>query len=192
MAFLDKLKSKASEIGNATSEKTAVLADKLKSQASDFGNLTSDKAAELAEWSKTLPETLHSYSDRYNPDEMWEKLKTQAAKAGHELVVMVLTMYYTIRDRIQNSNVASDIPMTDVLLLAGAIAYFVCPADLIPDILPAIGYTDDMSALTFAYKKAYGIFTTAAKGTALEKTAELLGENFDPEKAAKVTSYLIS
>ncbi len=141
---------------------------------------------------KTIPETLHSYADRFNPDEMWEKLKTQAAKAGQDLVVMVLTIYYTIRDRIKGSNVASDIPMSDVLLLAGAIAYFVCPADAIPDFIPALGYTDDLAALTFAYKKAYGIFTAAAKGTALEKTAELLGDKFDPEAATKVTSNLIS
>lgn len=29
-------------------------------------------------------------------------------------------------------------------------------------------------------------------GTALEKTAALLGENFDPEKAAKVTNNFLS
>ncbi len=170
MAFFDKIKSKASEIGSAAAAKTV----------------------DLSEWMKTIPETLQSYSDRFNAEEMWEKLKTQASKAGQDLVVMVLTMYYTIRDRIKGTNVANDIPMTDVLLLAGAIAYFVCPADVIPDVLPAVGYSDDLAALTYAYKKAYGIFTTAAKGTALEKTAELLGEHFDPETAAKVTSNLIA
>lgn len=168
------------------------LFDKIKNKAAEIGNAAAGKTADLGEWSKTLPETLHSYADRFNPEEMWEKLKTQAAKAGQDLVVMVLTMYYTIRDRIKGTNVATDIPMTDVLLLAGAIAYFVCPADLIPDIMPAVGYSDDLDALTFAYKKAYGIFTTAAKGTALEKTAELLGEKFDPETAAKVTSNLLA
>ncbi len=170
MAFFDKIKNKANEISNAAVTKTV----------------------DLSEWMKTIPETLHSYADRFNPEEMWEKLKTQAAKAGQEIVVMVLTIYYTIRDRIKNRDVVTDIPMTDVLLLAGAIAYFVCPADVIPDVMPGIGYSDDLAVLTFAYKKAYSIFTTAAKGTALEKTAELLGENFDPEKAAKVTSNFLS
>lgn len=168
------------------------LFDKIKNKASELGTAVSGKTADLSEWAKTLPETLHEYSDRFNPEEMWEKLKTQAAKAGQELVVMVLTMFYTIRYRIKGTNVTGDIPMTDVLMLAGAIAYFVCPADLIPDMMPGIGYSDDLAALTFAYKKAYGIFSTAAKGTALEKTAELLGENFDPEAAAKMTSNFLN
>lgn len=166
--------------------------DKIKNKATEIGGTVGGKKASIEEWSKNLPEILHSYADKFNPEEMWEKLKTQAAKAGQELVVMVLTMYYTIRDRIKDTNVTADIPMTDVLLLAGAIAYFVCPADLIPDVMPGIGYSDDIAALTFAYKKAYGIFSTAAKGTALEKTAELLGEKFDPETAAKVTSNFLS
>ena len=168
------------------------LFDKIKSKASELGEAVSGKAVDMSEWMKTLPETLHSYADRFNPEEMWDKLKTQAVSAGQELVVMVLTMYYTIRDRIKGTNVAEDVPMKDVLLLAGAIAYFVCPADLIPDVLPAVGYSDDLTALTFAYKKAFHIFTSASKGTALEKTAELLGDKFDPEKAAKMTSKIIS
>ncbi|MDE5750204.1 MAG: DUF1232 domain-containing protein [Duncaniella sp.] len=166
--------------------------DKIKNKASELSEVVNGKAVDMGEWVKTLPETLHGYADRYNPEEMWEKLKTQAAKAGQELVMMVLTMFYTIRDRIQGTNVAEDVPMSDVLLLAGAIAYFVCPADLIPDVIPGVGYSDDLTALTFAYKKAFGIFTAASKGTALEKTAELLGDKFDPETAAKMTSKIIN
>ena len=63
------------------------LFDKIKSKAAEIGNAAAGKTADLAEWSKTLPETLHSYADRFNPEEMWEKLKTQAAKAGQDLVV---------------------------------------------------------------------------------------------------------
>ena len=90
--------------------------DKIKNKAAELGNTATEKTVNLAEWSKTLPETLHSYADKFNPEEMWEKLKTQAAKAGQELVVMVLTMYYTICDRIKGTNIATDIPMTDVLI----------------------------------------------------------------------------
>lgn len=168
------------------------LFDKIKSKASEIGNATTTKAMDISEWAKNLPELLHGYADRFNPEEMFEKLKSQAVKAGQDLVVMVLTMYYTIRDRIKDTNVSNDLPMNDVLILAGAIAYFVCPADFIPDFMPGIGYSDDLTALTFAYKKAYNIFTATAKGTAIEKTAELLGKNFNPETAAKMTDKYFS
>ncbi len=168
------------------------LFDKIKTKASELGNAAAGKGADLTEWMKSLPETLRGYADRFNPEEMWDKLKAQASKAGQELVVMVLTIFYSIRDRLNGTNPMSDVPMNDVLMLAGAIAYFVCPADLIPDFMPGIGYSDDLAALTFVYKKAYSIFTSAAKGSALAKTAELLGDKFDPEKAAKITQNVMS
>ena len=158
--------------------------DKIKDKAAQAAAATSAGAVNLAEWSKTIPQTLQSYADRFDAEEMWEKLKAQASKAGQEIVMMVLTMFYTIRDGVKDSGV-SDVKMKDVVLLAGAIAYFVCPTDAIPDFVPGLGYSDDLAALTFAYKKAYGIFSTAAKGTAMEKTAELLGKNFDPDSAAE-------
>jgi len=36
--------------------------------------------------------------------------------------------------------------------LLGALAYFVLPADIIPDVLPVIGYTDDAAVLAAALK----------------------------------------
>ncbi len=36
--------------------------------------------------------------------------------------------------------------------LVGALAYFVLPVDLIPDMLPVIGYTDDAAMLAAAIK----------------------------------------
>ncbi len=37
-------------------------------------------------------------------------------------------------------------------VLVGALAYFVLPADFIPDVLPVIGYTDDAAVLAAAIK----------------------------------------
>ncbi len=44
-------------------------------------------------------------------------------------------------------------PATDrkvKLVLVGALAYFVMPADLVPDILPLIGFSDDAAVITAA------------------------------------------
>ena len=37
-------------------------------------------------------------------------------------------------------------------VLIGAIAYFVLPADAVPDVLPLVGYTDDAAVLAAAIK----------------------------------------
>jgi uncharacterized membrane protein YkvA (DUF1232 family) len=44
-------------------------------------------------------------------------------------------------------------PQTDrkvKIILAGALAYFVMPVDLIPDVLPVIGFTDDAAVIATA------------------------------------------
>ena len=67
-----------------------------------------------------------------------------------------------------------DTPLQTKLVIAGALAYLVCPADLIPDILPA-GYADDMSAVLAAYKMAEAYVTPKNKVRARKKTADLFG-----------------
>ena len=44
---------------------------------------------------------------------------------------------------------------TIVLIVAGLI-YFVTPIDLIPDFIPILGFTDDMSVILFIYKSLSG------------------------------------
>jgi uncharacterized membrane protein YkvA (DUF1232 family) len=43
----------------------------------------------------------------------------------------------------------TEIPWQSILLVAGAILYFVMPADLIPDFIPAAGLVDDAAVIAF-------------------------------------------
>ena len=51
----------------------------------------------------------------------------------------ILAAYYCAMDR--------QTPVFVRAVLMGAVAYFVLPADLIPDVLPGIGYADDASVI---------------------------------------------
>jgi uncharacterized membrane protein YkvA (DUF1232 family) len=44
------------------------------------------------------------------------------------------------------------IPWKALLLITGAILYFVSPLDLIPDLLPGVGFTDDVGILIAVYQ----------------------------------------
>jgi len=44
------------------------------------------------------------------------------------------------------------IPWTALLLIAGAVVYFVMPADLIPDMLAGIGFVDDVAVVSAAVR----------------------------------------
>lgn len=67
----------------------------------------------------------------------WRKCRRVAAKlpfAGE-----LLAAYYCAFDR--------STPLHVKTALIGTLAYFVIPADLVPDFIPALGFTDDVASL---------------------------------------------
>jgi uncharacterized membrane protein YkvA (DUF1232 family) len=67
----------------------------------------------------------------------WLKAKRVAARLPFSNDL--LAAYYCAFDR--------DTPLHVKTALIGALAYFVLPADAVPDILPALGYADDATAV---------------------------------------------
>lgn len=48
------------------------------------------------------------------------------------------------------------IPWKSILLITGAILYFIMPLDLIPDLIPGLGLTDDFGILLAVYQSLSG------------------------------------
>jgi uncharacterized membrane protein YkvA (DUF1232 family) len=44
-----------------------------------------------------------------------------------------------------------DIELKNLVIIIAAFLYFISPIDLLPDFLPAVGFTDDIALLTFVY-----------------------------------------
>jgi uncharacterized membrane protein YkvA (DUF1232 family) len=72
----------------------------------------------------------------------WGKLKRFAAQLpfAEDLV----TAYYCAFDR--------ETPMQVKMALVGALTYFIMPSDLMPDILPGLGFADDAAVLAAALR----------------------------------------
>jgi uncharacterized membrane protein YkvA (DUF1232 family) len=72
----------------------------------------------------------------------WRKLRQLAAKLP--FAEDLIAAHYCAFDRRT--------PLHVKAVLVGALAYFVLPADIVPDVLPVIGYTDDAAVLAAAVK----------------------------------------
>ena len=70
--------------------------------------------------------------------------KARRFGAGLPFAEDMLAAYYCAFDR--------DTPMQVKAVLLGALAYFVLPFDVIPDMLPVIGFTDDAAVLATALR----------------------------------------
>lgn len=86
--------------------------------------------------------TQQNYDLEYNDSAFWGKVKHYAKKAGNTTLKPALEMYYALQD--------SDTPVWAKTTIVGALGYFISPLDLIPDLLPVIGYSDDLSVLAGA------------------------------------------
>ncbi len=60
--------------------------------------------------------------------------------------------------------------------LLAALAYFIMPADLVPDILAGFGFTDDIAVLTAAFAAVSGHITKAHREAAKKAVSTFLAE----------------
>ena len=95
----------------------------------------------------------------------WQKLRALAARLpfAEDLVAA----HYCAFDR--------QTPVHVKAALIGALAYFVMPADVVPDVLPVIGYTDDAAMLAGAIKLVASHITPDHREAARQKLARMRG-----------------
>jgi len=67
-----------------------------------------------------------------------------AKKAGKIIIQNALTLYYTLN---------SDAPKWVKVIIAMALAYLVAPIDSIPDLIPVLGFSDDLGLLITVLSK---------------------------------------
>ena len=88
-------------------------------------------------------ENLGQYSKYYSEESFWKKLKGLAGKAGIKVVYLALLLYYMLVDEA--------IDLKSKVTIAAGLGYFVLPFDIIPDFIPIIGFTDDLSVLILTF-----------------------------------------
>lgn len=83
------------------------------------------------------------YEKEFSEDKFWSKIKKYAKKAGYETIEMALILYYTLKD--------SKTPTWAQGTILGSLGYFISPIDAILDVVPVVGYTDDLAVLGAAF-----------------------------------------
>lgn len=114
------------------------------------------------------PRNLEKYIPNYDVEKFWKKLRRSLRRMGAKAVYYALLLYYALQD--------PQISRKDKGMILGALGYFLLPLDLMPDFLPAIGYTDDIAALAFAVYKVINCITPQVKGQAEAKVYEWFGD----------------
>ena len=109
------------------------------------------------------PARVPAYGDR----RFWAKIGRFARVAGRVVIERALRLYYAAQDPTT--------PEWAKRMIYAGLAYFVVPLDLVPDIVPGIGYFDDLGTLAFTLFCVSAYVSPAVKQRAREKLAEWFG-----------------
>lgn len=107
---------------------------------------------------------LLKYQENYSEDKLWDKMKKFAKKLGGKSIYYVLVLYYVLQSK--------DVSLQNKALILGALGYFILPIDLIPDVIPAMGFVDDGAALALAFKAVKDSVTPEIEAKAKEQLGD--------------------
>ncbi len=91
---------------------------------------------------------MQKYAELYNVNKLFDAISSMAKKAGVKVIYMVLILY--------NVLVGDKNPSKVRMMVTAALGYFILPVDIIPDVVPVAGFSDDGCALMYVIKTIWG------------------------------------
>jgi len=115
-----------------------------------------------------MVESTASWEKEYDEKKFFAKITNYAAQIGMEIVYKALELYYVTMN--------PDCPLKVKVGIYSALAYLVSPLDIIPDMTPGIGYTDDISVIAAAIVMAQMYINDEIKQNAYTRLVTIFGE----------------
>lgn len=104
----------------------------------------------------------------YSESDLWSKIKKFAQQAGQDIIEKALLLYFAAQ--------SPDTPDWAKATIYGALGYFIFPIDAIPDTIPVVGFTDDLTVLAAAVGTVAMSITPAIRMQAKKKIQDWFGK----------------
>ena len=124
-----------------------------------------------------LPDFM-SYSDKFSPKGFVDKISRVAKRAGAKLVYSALVLFYMLQSK--------NVTVKEKAIIIGALGYLISPLDVLPDAIPIVGLSDDLSVLVYVISKVWGDVPEDVKVNAQMKLADW----FDEDEVAEVQDFI--
>ncbi len=107
------------------------------------------------------------YAQHYSDDSFWDKVKDVLKSAGRVLIYKALQLYYVMKK--------PGCPAYIKAAIVAALGYFILPIDLVPDVIPVVGFSDDLAAIGAALVMAQAYVDDEVKELAKKTLDDIFG-----------------
>ena len=109
---------------------------------------------------------IEKHVDHYSDEKFIKKAKNGGKGLGFKALSAATTLYAALKsDQMSRSN---------KLIILGALGYFIFPCDIVADILPLVGLSDDAFIIIAALTKVYSSITDEMKAEGKQMAAKIL------------------
>ena len=124
--------------------------------------------------SQITEKELQKYEQHYNESSFLDKVTKYGKLIGINALYKAVQLWFVMQK--------PDVPATTKAVIMGALGYLIAPLDFLPDLMPVLGYTDDIVAITFALIKVQGYIDEEVE----RKSKHLLAKIFGEEAVSKL------
>ena len=120
-----------------------------------------------------MKEIIKKYQNKFSEIKLWSLLKNSAKKIGLKSVYSALLLFYAYRRK--------ETPTWAKRIILGTLGYLLAPFDMVPDLSPIIGFTDDVGILSFGLVTIAAFINDDVKGRAKDHLKKWFGEYDETE-----------
>lgn len=131
-----------------------------------------EEFVEIEQGKIDLVENAREYSD----SNFMDKVKGYGRLIGRKVLEEAFTLFYLMKTYGTNKEFMKYLP-----IIIGALGYLILPADLIPDYIPVMGFTDDAAAIGYVLKKVKDHWPADKMDAITEKARKEVDRIFDKQ-----------
>ena len=118
--------------------------------------------------SQITEKELQKYEQHYNDSSFLDKVTKYGKLIGITALYKAVQLWFVLQK--------PDVPAGTKAVIMGALGYLIAPLDFLPDLLPVLGYTDDIVAITFALIKVQGYIDEEVERKYKKLLTKIFGE----------------
>ena len=118
--------------------------------------------------SQITEKELQKYEQHYSDSSFLDKVTEYGKLIGITALYKAVQLWFVLQK--------PDVPAGTKAVIMGALGYLIAPLDFLPDLLPVLGYTDDIVAITFALIKVQGHIDEEVERKSKKLLTKIFGE----------------